>query len=83
MSKEQIKYDADFLKHGTVSEHLATINRAIDNGIDNVWSGDITHNKYLQENLLFAQKNGLLIITEEIDYDMQMSYLILNWNVSS
>ena len=75
-------YVADFLEHGTVEEHLATIKRAITNEIINIWTGDITRNKYLQENLKFAQVNGLVKITEETDYEGQASYWLLEWLIA-
>lgn len=74
-------YISDFLEHGSIEEHLATIKRSIFNKIDSIWTGDILRNKYLQENLKFAHVNRMVKITEETDYVGQSSYWLLEWQV--
>jgi len=48
------------LEHGTREEHIATLKRAKSNGVASIWSGDISRNAYLRENLNFAEDEGIV-----------------------
>lgn len=51
------------LKYGTEEEHRATLDRARENGVTYVWSGDIRRNPYLAENLQFGVDNKIITTT--------------------
>jgi len=48
------------LKYGTEYEHIETLKRAKNKNICSIWSGDISRNTYLQENLNFAEELGII-----------------------
>lgn len=65
------------LRHGTESEHRATLARAKAAGVKYVWSGDVRRNQYLAENLRFAEESGLLT-TEWVESDQESGWK-LKW----
>lgn len=74
--KKEDKYQ---LNHGTEQEHRATLQRAKDNGITYVWSGDLRRNQYLAENLAFGEKAGILKTEFTEDYEAQESGFNIKW----
>lgn len=67
------------LEHGTEDEHLGTLRRAKDNGLKEVWSGDLIRNSYLRENVAYAQEKGILSV-ELVEYrEAQCSNYVLTW----
>lgn len=68
------------LEYGTKEEHLATANRAKDNNVTSIWTGDIARNAYLRENLSFIQEENIATVTLEENYTAQESNYIIKWN---
>jgi hypothetical protein len=67
------------LEHGTREDHLGTLERAREAGIDRVWTGDIRRNAYLRENLRFGQEEGIITVEMVEDYEGQQSDFLLTW----
>lgn len=60
------------LIHGSKEEHMTTLQRAKQNNISYVWSGEL-RNPYLLENLYFGKELGLIDIEFFEDYEGQES----------
>ena len=66
------------LEHGTRQEHIETLQRAKENEVSSIWSGDL-RNDYLRENLAFAEEEGI-IKASPYDYaDAQESGFDIEW----
>ena len=71
------------LVHGSYKQHYDTAMRAKHLKVDRVWSGDVTRNPYLIENMVFIEHEGLAEITLDdcySDYVNQSSYFKIDWN---
>lgn len=66
--------------HGTEAEHKATYERTKSYNPEGfrVWTGDIKHNVYLQENLDYMTHNELATITID-DSDEQESFFVITF----
>ena len=62
------------LQEGTEEEHLKTLERANQNKIKYVWSGDLRNN-YLRENLAFGVERGIISI-EYVEDAQESGYFI-------
>lgn len=67
------------LEYGTYKEHKATAQRAKDNNLNSIWTGDLKRNPYLRENLSFIQEKGLAEVDLKVDYDGQSSSYVIKW----
>lgn len=63
------------LEYGTEEEHRATLQRAKENGVSYVWSGDVRRNRYLAENICFGEEAGILT-TEYVEQSQESG-----WNI--
>ena len=68
------------LTHGTLEEHLATVQRAKDNDLTYIPSAILRRNPYLSENIEFIQEKDLATIEFVEDYEEQESGYIIKWN---
>jgi hypothetical protein len=64
------------LQHGTEAEHRATLARAKAAGVKYVWSGDVRRNRYLAENIRFAEESGILT-TEWLESEQESGWRIM------
>jgi hypothetical protein len=67
------------LQYGTEKEHRATLQRAKDNRVWKIWSGDVRRNPYLRENMIFAERVGIAKFTPYNSYEQQESGWVIEW----
>ena len=68
------------LTHGTLEEHLATIQRAKENDLTYIPSAILRRNLYLSENIEFIQERNLAIVEFVENYEEQESGYNIKWN---
>ena len=67
------------LTQGTREEHIDTLRRAKANGMTSVWSGTIRVRPYLHENLIFAEREGIISIEAYDNREAQESGWTITW----
>ncbi len=67
------------LQYGSHDEHVATIQRAKENSVTNVWTGDLKRKPYLAENLNYCESIGLIETEFVSDKDAQESYYLITY----
>lgn len=67
------------LTQGTREDHIDTLRRAKANGLTSIWSGDIARNRYLHENLVFAEREGIISLEEYDNRQAQESGWTITW----
>ena len=67
------------LTYGTLTEHLATAQRAKENNLTYIPSAILRRNPYLSENIEFIQERGLATVEFVEDYDEQESGYNIKW----
>ena len=68
------------LTYGTLTEHLATAQRAKENNLTYIPSAILRRNPYLSENIEFIQERNLATIEFVEDYEGQESGYNMKWN---
>ena len=68
------------LTHGTLTEHLATAQRAKENDLTYIPSAILRCHPYLSENIKFIQEKNLATVEFTEDYEGQESGYNIKWN---
>lgn len=68
------------LTYGTLTEHLATAQRAKENDLTYIPSVILRRSPYLSENIEFIQKRDLATVEFVEDYEEQESGYNIKWN---
>ena len=68
------------LTYGTLTEHLATAQRAKENNLTYIPSAILRRNPYLSENIEFIQERDLAIVEFVENYEEQESGYNIKWN---